>query len=245
MTPGMREQFPPLATFLCVLFEKKNVTPSPLAILPGSKLDCPQVMQPFGLLCLAAFLCSSCVWSGGMKKPKLDHAVSHSGARADSLTEGQRTVIGRVAFKQSSTGWVTVEVRTQKGEFLSANWPYERPKGWQKINTNQVYRIDLLTQIYTKPDYVFNDLLRISTSDRVIVDTSVCHLHQVPMQRQLEDGDDAGRYPKSFFAVQKKHFPNDGNAYLACGSGISHLTWCCPSCHSLYQDWVKKHRLRY
>jgi hypothetical protein len=109
------------------------------------------------------------------------------------------------------------------------------------IDPSQQYDIELLTRIYKTPDYVFHDILRVTNDNQLIIDASICHIHKIPMQRQIEYGKSAEDYPNWFFAHQEKYFPHDGNEYLLCGSGIRHPTWKCAECSRSYDAWAKKH----
>jgi hypothetical protein len=63
------------------------------------------------------------------------------------------------------------------------------------------------------------------------------------MERQIENSCSADAYPESFFRQQKEEFPNDGNVYLGCGSGVSFPTWKCRECGRRYDAWAKKYRM--
>ena len=96
-----------------------------------------------------------------------------------------------------------------------------------------------MTRIYKDPDYVFNDILRVSDRGQVLIDSSVCNLHHLPMKRQIEDGHSAEAYPNNIYSIRSRKFPNDGNIYLACGSGIRHPMWRCMECYKQYLLWTK------
>lgn len=123
---------------------------------------------------------------------------------------------------------------------MEARWP-EWAKKSSAIDPSQQYDIEVLTRIYKEPDYVFHDILRVTKDNQRVIDASICNLHKIPMQRQIEYGRSAEDYPNWFFPHQEKYFPHDGNAYLCCGSGISHPTWKCAECRRAYDAWAKKH----
>lgn len=188
----------------------------------------------FSLLLLLAG-CST----GNLEKPRIRNAVSCN-ARAGAMNEGVRSFNGHLEVKSPmSGGFITAIVTTSSGEKLEARWP-EWSKSPTFLDSSKNYRIELMTRVYEDPDYVFNDILRVSEGDRTLIDASVCHVHNLPMQRQIEDGKSACEYPEHFFSTQKKSFPNDGNSYLLCGSGIAHPLWKCPECSKQYHAWTKR-----
>lgn len=174
-------------------------------------------------------------YTGGLAKPRMRNEVIMS----TSMTEGIRLIKGRLEVQAPTSGeYITSIVTTSTGEKLEAKWP-EWLKSPTFLDTSKTYEIELMTRIHKNPDYIFNDILRVSDEGHLLMDTSVCHVHNLPMQRQIEDGKSACEYPKNFFPTQKKRFPNDGNAYLACGSGISHPLWKCSECNKQYHAWIK------
>lgn len=192
------------------------------------------------LLCTWFLLPLASCGTGGMDPPRTRQNIRYSGTLADSMTEGRRTLEGRVLIQPPATGGhVEALVVTASGERTAAKWPDRATSS--PVDPSQVYRVELLTRVYRNPDYVFNDVLRISAGDQVLIDASVCDLHQLPMQRRIEDGKSMESYPESFFPLRQKTFPHDGNAYLACGSGIRHPTWKCPECSRRYHAWTRQH----
>ena len=178
--------------------------------------------------------------AGGLAKPRIRNAVSYSGTMSGAMSEGIRTVMGRLEVQApTSGGYITAIVTTPSGEKLEAKWP-EWCKSPTFLDVSKTYEIELMTRIYKDPDYIFNDIRRVSDEGRLLMDTSVCHVHNLPMQRQIEDGKSACEYPEQFFSIQKKRFPNDGNSYLLCGSGIRHPMWKCPECSKQYHGWTKR-----
>ena len=142
-----------------------------------------------------------------------------------------------------------------KTMFISSNIGGMKLEGYQyrknlwkravsKIDPSQEYKIEILTSIYTEPNVVENEILRVMKNDYVVIDASICRIHKVPMKRQIEDSYSVEAYPKAFFRQQKEEFPNDGNVYLGCGSGVSFPTWKCPECGRRYEAWIKKHGIK-
>ncbi len=84
-------------------------------------------------------------------------------------------------------------------------------------------------------------LLRVNSNGKTVHDASLCEKHHVQMVRQVEQVVDGGEYPQSQFEDgHPKLFPNDGKAYLLCGSGIRWTVWRCPSCYEGSERWRKR-----
>ena len=201
------------------------------------------------LTALATSLMVSCASVPGKDRPRLREVVSYDHSMADSMVEGKRSTTGTMWIQRSPServfdikrDIVSLQVAGPWGQRLSVAWPEGLPSDVE-LDPQKKYRVDLLTRIYKGPDYVANDLLRISDrKGRVIVDASICNIHKQPMQRQLEQGKSAEAYSRSFMLKQEKEFPNDGNVYLACGSGIHHMTWRCPECEKGYHRYTRQH----
>jgi len=190
---------------------------------------------------IMVFLLAACTmeWED---KPRIHNAVSYKGLiNARSLTEGQRTIKGRLSLPTPTKGrYRKVTIVATTGRPLEAYWP-DWDDSIELLDLSTTYNIDLLTTIYTDPDYVFNEVLKVSANGRVLIDASVCHVHRFPMQRQIEHVTSMCAYPPSFLANQVNRFPNDGNAYLACDAGIRHPKWRCPECNRMYHLWTKRY----
>lgn len=189
----------------------------------------------------AVGLLASCAMWSGEKLPRLREETRYPEAVIGHLVEGKRSVHGRLSVAERSGSSLTYIVITQPGgRQIEAKWPAGVAVG-SSIDPQATYQVELLTRIYTDPDYVFDDVLRISDkSGGVIVDASVCRLHGLAMQRQVEEGMSAEDYPDSFVKRREREFPNEGKVYLACGSGIQHMTWKCPECDKRYRAWAKR-----
>lgn len=183
------------------------------------------------LLPLLLFL-ASCA-NQGERTPRLTDKVSFVPYIAESVTEGRRTVRGRISFDPSHEHSFNLRTMGFRSETLSVGLS-GKTKDLPPLDLSKTYKAELLTRIYKKPDRIFDDLLRISLNGRVIHDESVCVIHKSPMKREIENGVSREDYPESFLSLQKTEFANDGNAYLRCGSGISHPRWKCPECHAAY-----------
>jgi len=200
------------------------------------------------LAVVSALWLTSCAAFDRMDHPRLREKVKYEGTISGGMVEGKRSIQATVTLKRQSTRspggvWqdpVKLEIESVGGERLEEPWPGSLPSK-VSFEPNKQYRVELLTRIYRNPDYIFNDLLRISDGDNVIADTSSCSLHKQPMQRQVENQKSIGAYPDSFTLTRKKRFPTDGNVYLGCGSGIRHPLWKCPECEKEYHRWTKRH----
>lgn len=187
------------------------------------------------LLFFLPFLFISCTSTKETRPryPELQDIVPYS----DNLMEGRYEIHGRISFTKTSEG-IGLEVQgNDKNERAYVVWPEWGPD-YRKIDTSQVYRVEILAR-ETVPYYHFEDLLRVSSGDRMLIDASRCHVHRCAMKRQIENSVSGGDYGNSYFRLRKRSFPNDGNAYELCGSGIQSNTWRCPKCYSSYERWGK------
>lgn len=169
----------------------------------------------------------------GERIPRLIDKVSLDPYIAESLTEGRRTVWGRISFEPEHLHSFKLDTKGFRSEHLSVGLA-GMTKDLPSLDPSKTYKIELLTRIYKKPDHVFDDLLRISLNGRVIQDESVCAVHQSPMRHGMWNSVSREDYPEPFLSLQEKQFPNDGNTYERCGSGIRHPKWKCPDCHAAY-----------
>lgn len=205
------------------------------------------------LFALSLLLLASCTTGVG----------NSSTSRDGSVIEGKRTLEARILIPTADEG-IDVRIVTSSGEEIKAAWP-----GWNhamfintrwhgtdsasvherkvlrdqaalKIDPSQEYHIDLLTQNHAGAGHVYYEILRISKNNRIVIDASICQVHKIAMGRQMEEICSADGYPESFFPLQKRKFPNDGNFYSAC-SQRSDPTWKCPKCSEEYDTWTKKH----
>lgn len=188
---------------------------------------------------LSPFLFASCADLLDNGKPRLTDKIVYPGAMSGSLVEGRRTFVGHVTIKPGVEDSVECKVTTVDGETIHVEWPSWAEER-EKIDANAIHQVDILTRIYKDPDYVFNNLLRIRHDGKVFLDASVCHIHGKVMERKLENGVSAEGYADSFFKMRQKKFPNDGNVYMFCGSGIRHPMWKCGECHETYLAWCKR-----
>ena len=197
---------------------------------------------------LVILLLASCS-AGGPNSPRIQHAVSYSGfehpsSHFKSMVEGSRSVYGRIRSKSSDEHTFLITLNSnQEIDAKRGSWNREK----HIIDPSQIYHIELLNSVYTDlygitgQSMVRYKIFRISKDDNVLVDTSICHVHGLRMERQLEDGKSAEGYPESFFPLQLKKFPNDGNTYLGCGNGVMEPKWKCSECNRAYHNWTKKH----
>ncbi|RYD20919.1 MAG: hypothetical protein EOP88_13220 [Verrucomicrobiaceae bacterium] len=165
--------------------------------------------------------------------PRLTDKVSFEPYLAESVTEGRRTVRGQISLDTPHEHFFDLETKALMSETLSVGLSGKK-KDLPPLDPAKSYKVELLTRIYAKPDHVFDDLLRISLNGRVIHDESVCAVHQSPMEHGMWNSVSREDYPGPFLSLQEKQFPNDGNTYERCGSGIRHPKWKCPDCHAAY-----------
>lgn len=166
-------------------------------------------------------------------------AVYYAGPSAN-FTEGRRAIVGSLSFEKVNNSFIPLKITDQNGTVTQAMWPIWADGYQRKLSPTDSYRVELLSRYYGGSE-VLNDVLRLSNRKDVVIDASVCHVHRLPMQRQIEHVTWVGAYPPSFFTIQLKNFPNDGNAYLACPSGIRHPKWRCTECNRQYHIWTKRH----
>jgi len=159
-------------------------------------------------------------------------------------TEGRRSFTGPVSLKKSPEGGkiIGIGVPGPSGEEQTASWE-SHDGNHKKLDPNKTYKVTFLTRFLPWQRLVQNELLRIEHDGRAIVDESVCHVHGQPMVRQMQVEESAVDYPDGFLPIRRSRFPNDGNIYLACGSGIDHPTWKCPQCKRSFKTYVKRHHI--
>lgn len=73
-------------------------------------------------------------------------------------------------------------------------------------------------------------IFRVRDGNETLFDQSRFPVHHIQMTRQTETGIDGGDQSDRFYRRQERLFPNDGNAYLLCSSGIREPVWVCPAC---------------
>ncbi|HEY1122586.1 MAG TPA: hypothetical protein VGE67_13330 [Haloferula sp.] len=191
------------------------------------------------LVALASLVLGSCTSSS--KLPKLTDQMSLPEVGSESMVEGRRVISGRLLLEgEPRKGDATLKIIGAKGVETRMTWP-AREKAPIWIEPGKTYQVELLTTVFSKGTAVYDNVLRISDEGHTYLDFSLCQVHRVPMQRQIEDAKSGCDYPDSFDATRKRQFPNDGNVYLLCGSGISHPLWKCPECEEAYHRWAKRH----
>jgi hypothetical protein len=190
--------------------------------------------------CLSAML-ASCSVIFSNDKPILRDKVSLE----KGMIEGHRMVRGKVEVLSDPRSIPKLLVSERFGGQVQAYLPDNRPiSDFPMLDPTVKYEVELLTRIYRNPDYVFNDVLRVSRNGTVIYDTSTCFIHHLPMERLLERGQSSCDSPRGFDTAREREFPNDGNTYLACGSGLHRPTWKCPACEKAYYAWCRNHGVK-
>jgi hypothetical protein len=198
---------------------------------------------------------------------KMDHIISYSGTHAESMFEGQRSMVGRVLLPPP-TGDIDALIITSSGKEIKAEWPgwdramfidtrwhgnylessHHRKLLWDqatsKVGPSQEYSIKILTRVYSGPSSTANEILLVSKEGQTVIDASICPLHKIPMVRQIEEVCSADAYPESFFPRRKRDFLNDGNVYLGSSAGLLDPTWKCPECRRRYDTWIQKYGSR-
>ena len=190
------------------------------------------------LFCLLSLSIVSCSVQEP-KLPELEAPVTTIGG----WTEGQRSFTGPVSLKRSpeSGKIIGIGVPGPSGEEETACWEIH-DGNHKKLDPQKTYKVTFLTRFLPWQRLVQSKLLRIEHDGRTIIDESVCHVHGEPMVRQMQIEKSAVDYPDGFvFSVRQNKFPNDGNVYLACGSGVDHPTWKCLQCERNFKAYMKRH----
>ncbi|MES2439153.1 MAG: hypothetical protein V4584_08795 [Verrucomicrobiota bacterium] len=214
------------------------------------------------LFALLLPLLAACT-TGGANSPRSQDAINSPGTGDGPIIEGKRSMKGRILIPPADEG-INVRIATSSGEEIKAAWPgwnhamfittrwqgtesaslhdrkVLRDRAASEIDPSQEYHIELLTQNHADLGHFDYDILRMSKNDRIVIDASICQVHNLQMKRQIEETRSADAYPESFFPKQKKEFPNDGHFYSGCSSG-SEPTWKCPGCSRGYDTWTKGH----
>lgn len=190
------------------------------------------------LAALSSLVFGSC--GASYKPPELTDSLSIPGVGSDSTVEGRRVISGRLQVEREPLkGNATLKIIGAKEAETRMTWPEgEKAPTW--IEPGKIYQVELLTTVFNKGVAVYNNVVRISDEGHTYLDFSLCEVHRIPMKRQIENAKSVVDYPDSFDATRKRQFPNDGNVYLPCGSGISHPLWKCPECEKGYHKWAKR-----
>jgi hypothetical protein len=172
-------------------------------------------------------------------KPHLKNPVRYESWNDGPITEGRRALSGRINFQKGDyRGTTKVIVTPRFGPPVEGH--LEEANDLIHVDFDRQYRVEFLTWTYAGNDYVFNDVLKVFDGRRLIVDTSICSIHQIPMERRLGNEKSLGEYPNSFFPLQRERFLYDGNTYLMSNTGLKRPVWRCPTCAELYLAWEKK-----
>ena len=154
--------------------------------------------------------------------------------------ESRYKLTGRPVVKMED-GYSRINVITEKPSEAASEIFAHRTK-LPRLDASATYDFEVLEDEYGAGRKE-RTLLNISDrSGRKIYDASRCPLHDAPMDRRMEEQEDLPNFPSIWTA--RKRFPNDGVAYLACGSGYSHIQWVCPKCLEISERWRKRHRDR-
>ena len=187
------------------------------------------------LLLLSIVLSFSC----SLSEPKHFDTVHYS----KQTTESHFKTTGTIAFHKKNAQVIATIKPSGNQPSVALVWP-NSVKNYQSINTSKLYPLEFL-QAQNNGIKEAPAILRIYDGDIVLFDNSICSLHRIPMMRQLEDTRDKDGYDENFFQTYRpQHCPNDGKAYLACGSGILHLNWKCQKCYNLSEKWRINHRIK-
>jgi len=179
-----------------------------------------------------------------MTKPWRHDCIRYSPTHKECKYETR----GTISFELKD-GKVVADLRpsgNQQGS--SFYWP-KSAVPYKSVDTTRIYVLEKLeSAIIVGPssrDWNDSTLLRIVDGSRILYDASICPLHHVVMNRQIEDGvsyEDYYLFREQYFDGESPRIcPNDGKLYLACGSGIRHMTWRCPACYQISQEWRVKH----
>jgi hypothetical protein len=151
---------------------------------------------------------------------------------------------GTLSFEKSG-GKVTRTLRPgQKEQALGIEWPPEAPP-YRSVDTSRSYRFQCMKSNPGGREWTTTALVRILDGDRILYDASICPLHHEAMTRQIEESVYADPYESSskhfFVDSRPRWFPNDGKAYLYCGSGLRYPVWECPACLRASEAWEARH----
>lgn len=187
---------------------------------------------------ITGFLLSACAATSA-KVPERTDILKLS----TTTSEGRRVVTGRLSFPSHEHS-LKIENSGFLPETISAGFSGKKTD-FGPVDPAANHQVELLTTVETSPFHVLNSVVRVSRDGRVIYDESICPLHRRSMKRQIEDSFSPEAYPESFFTLQKKSFPNDGNTRLLCGGGIRHPLWKCPDCYAPYLRAEKRLGIRH
>ena len=186
-----------------------------------------------GLLCVA--LSSGCtVITRPWKHDCARYSPSHKECQFESK--------GTITFERRD-GKVVAGLHPIGGkQSSSVYWP-RTAIPYQGLDTNRTYTFEYLeSTIVVGPssrDWIDTVLIGVVDGNQILYDASICPLHKMVMSRQIEVGVSGVDYPDQYFDGERPRLsPNDGKSYLACGSGIRHMTWRCPTCYRVSEEWA-------
>ena len=198
-----------------------------------TKRDMPRSGK-IALALAAAIVCSSC----GPTSPPVTETIPHFYGN-----EERRYVLeGKPVFTITGQS-VILDLQTKRHYDLQPMlWP-EKLMPHRNLEGLSSLRFELVEEARLQ-DNKWKSLnmgvRRVWQGDKLLLDTRPrCEVHHLRMRREVEDGVD-GDQSDHFFRRQKQLFPNDGKAYLLCGSGLRYFVWTCPECVRIQKrEYVK------
>lgn len=196
-----------------------------------------------GLVCIAILSCSCAPMTGPLKHNCVRYSSDHKECEFETR--------GTISFEQRD-GRVVVDLRPRgKLQGGRAYWP-PTAVPYQGVDTTRSYELKYLeSKIAAGTDYrdwIDTTLLRIVDGDHTLYDASICPLHREVMVRQIEVGvsyESYHPYREQYFDGNSPRLsPNDGKAYLVCGSGIRRMIWRCPICYRISEEWEIEHGIK-
>lgn len=140
---------------------------------------------------------------------------------------------------------VAVSIDTPaKYDIRDLTWP-EDSVPHRKVGHLGELRFEILNNYleYSGPQPYFTGFIaKVSSGNKVLYDNSLCEVHHLTMTRNTQRGKDRDGQGDRFFRRRDRLFPNDGNEYNVCGSGLPRIVWVCPKCSSQCDREFKKPR---
>ncbi len=176
-----------------------------------------------------------------MIKPWRSDCVTHSKNQKECKFE----TTGTISFEKRDGKLLAILHPIGKQQSSSIYWP-KSAVPYQSLDTNRYYTFHYLESVIhvdaSSRDWIDTTLIKIVDGNQILYDASICPVHKVGMRRQTEEGVSAINYPDHYFEGERARLsPNDGKAYLFCGSGLRHMTWRCDTCYKISEEWKVQH----
>lgn len=160
--------------------------------------------------------------------------VKHYGGLCGDITEGFSTTRASVS-ESGITDPNSVVLRTKQGRKLAVVWNKELPS-ISSLDPQKVYTFDVIAVEGQQRRNSYASVFRISDDRHLIADLSRCSIHNIAMDRKVEDWIDG----YDFSQGRIRPYQNSGIVHSVCGSGRRHVVWVCHLCRDAEQKQIDR-----